>query len=204
MHTHTEEGDDCAVTMERSPWTPEGECGVRRGVFTHQLPPYPSNTEVLGAFEYLTCVKLSAEDEIWAQTSSVTPQMSDSWKCRSISEDLQLALIDSALWERLKGPLTGNWYSQGILCTSVLDWRQTWNTGPLLFNFCHTGFQGQLARFDSKERVAVWPHSAWNWMFSDFFMKFFLLSSLQSLHYLNGQSVVIIKQAGIFLYLIFQ
>lgn len=48
--------------------------------------------------------------------------MSDSGNQRSISEDLKLALIDSALWEKLKGPLKGNWYSQGILCTSVLDW----------------------------------------------------------------------------------
>ena len=42
------------------------------------------------------------------QTGSVTPQMSDSGKHRSISEDLMLALIDSALWERLKGPPAGN------------------------------------------------------------------------------------------------
>lgn len=56
--------------------------------------------------QYLTCVKLAVEDEIRAQTSSITPQMSDCRKHRSIGEDLKLAR--SALWERLKEPLTGN------------------------------------------------------------------------------------------------
>lgn len=108
---------------------------VWRVVFSHQLPPDPSNME---QFKYLTCVKPSAEDEMRVQT----PQMSDSGKQRSISGDLKLVLIDSALWERLKGPLTGNWYSQGFLCTSALDWTQTWNTKPLLYNFCRTGVRG--------------------------------------------------------------
>ncbi|KAF3706658.1 Cytospin-B Nuclear structure protein 5 [Channa argus] len=51
--------------------------------------------------QYLTCVKLSVQDEMRAQTGSITPQMSDCGKQRSISEDLKPS--HSSLWEGLKG-----------------------------------------------------------------------------------------------------
>lgn len=104
-HTCTRGGQLCCHHVEE-PLNPRGRMFCGEGGVTVCF--YPQNAQVLGAAHYRTCVKLSAEDEARVQPGWVTPQMSDSGKCRSISEDLKLSLIDSALWESLEGPLAGN------------------------------------------------------------------------------------------------
>lgn len=113
-----------AITMVKSPW-PLRDNDVWQDVCTEQLPPYLSNTDVFIAVDYLTCVKLSAEEEMLAQMGTVRPQMSNSGNQRSICEDLMLPVIDVVLWETLNGPPTGYWHSEGILCLLVPDCKHT-------------------------------------------------------------------------------
>lgn len=66
VNTHTQEQDGRAITMEKNPFNPLGKLQPVWGdVFTQHV-------QVLRAAEYLTCVKLSAGDETWAQTDCHT------------------------------------------------------------------------------------------------------------------------------------
>lgn len=132
-HTHRIVGWPCYHHGEE-PLTPQGECAVWQGVY----PPYPSDAEVLRA-EYCWLMLNSQ----WRMRCEPRQEQAH-LKCQILGirdrsvKTLSWLWLTLSVWERLKRPPTGNWYSQGILCTSVLD--LTFETQDCFDTTSHAGF----------------------------------------------------------------